>query len=94
MNKYIRILLIGWLSVFVISSPTFASDNQEIKKKIIRESINNYPGNCPCPYNRDRAGRKCGKRSAYSKPGGYSPLCYPSDVSQEMIENYKRKKGN
>ena len=25
-------------------------------------------------------GKKCGKRSAYSKPGGYQPLCYISDI--------------
>ena len=25
-------------------------------------------------------GNKCGKRSAYSKPGGYEPLCYVSDI--------------
>ena len=26
-------------------------------------------------------GKKCGKRSAYSKPGGYQPLCYKSDIT-------------
>ena len=26
-------------------------------------------------------GKKCGKRSAYSKPGGYQPLCYISDIA-------------
>ena len=25
-------------------------------------------------------GNKCGKRSAYSKPGGYEPLCYVYDI--------------
>lgn len=28
--------------------------------RIIAESIARYPGNCPCPYNTDRAGRRCG----------------------------------
>ena len=28
-------------------------------------------------------GNKCGKRSAYSKPGGYEPLCYISDITGE-----------
>jgi len=46
----------------------------------IQQSINNYSGNCPCPYNRASNGSRCGKRSAYSRPGGYSPLCYSSDV--------------
>ena len=63
------------------------SDN-EIKEKIIRESINSYPGSCPCPYNTDRAGRSCGARSAYSRPGGYSPKCYPRDVSPAEVRAY------
>lgn len=46
----------------------------------IRASIAAYPGNCPCPYSYDRAGRRCGGRSAWSRRGGYAPLCYPSDV--------------
>ncbi len=57
--------------------------------RIISESINGYPGNCPCPYNRDRAGHKCGGRSAYSRPGGYSPICYPTDVTKAMIEAFR-----
>lgn len=71
--------------------PSFASDEQ-IKKEIIQQSIRSYPGNCPCPYNLDRAGRRCGKRSAYSKPGGYSPICYPSDVTEQMILKYTKRK--
>ncbi len=46
----------------------------------IRQSIAAYPGSCPCPYSTDRAGRRCGARSAYSRPGGRAPLCYPADV--------------
>lgn len=64
------------------------SDSQ-IQRILITESQMNYPGNCPCPDNRDRAGRRCGKRSAYLKAGGYSPLCYNSDVTKEMIKNYR-----
>ncbi len=36
-------------------------------------------GSCSCPYDTDRAGRRCGGRSAYSKPGGASPKCYTTD---------------
>ncbi|BDA75944.1 hypothetical protein CAL7716_101100 (plasmid) [Calothrix sp. PCC 7716] len=39
----------------------------------IRESIS---GSCECPYDTDRRGRSCGGRSAYSRPGGASPVCY------------------
>lgn len=33
-------------------------------------------GRCDCPYHTDSAGRRCGARSAYSRPGGRSPRCY------------------
>jgi hypothetical protein len=61
-----------------------------IKKKIIAESIASYSGNCPCPYSTMRNGRACGGRSAYSKPGGAAPVCYEKDVSQEMVNQWRR----
>lgn len=67
-----------------------AADEDAVKKALIKESIAAYPGSCPCPYNVDRAGRSCGRRSAYSRPGGRSPLCYPSDVTDEMVLRYRR----
>jgi len=63
----------------------------EIKQAIIAESIARYKGSCPCPYNTDRAGRRCGARSAYTRPGGASPLCYEKDVTQKMVDDYRKK---
>jgi hypothetical protein len=60
-----------------------------IRQKIIQASIAEYPGNCPCPYNTDRAGRSCGRRSAYSRPGGYAPKCFPADVSEAEVRAYR-----
>ena len=68
-----------------------ANTDEEIKQKIIAESIASYNGNCPCPYNTAKNGSRCGKRSAYSKPGGYSPICFESDITPIMIENHKRR---
>ncbi|MBD2472387.1 hypothetical protein [Nostoc sp. FACHB-145] len=36
-------------------------------------------GSCSCPYDIDKAGRSCGGRSAYSRPGGSHPICYLDD---------------
>ena len=63
----------------------------EIVRILIRMSLASYPGNCPCPYNSDRAGRSCGARSAYSKPGGRSPLCYEHDSTPEMIQQFRAR---
>jgi hypothetical protein len=46
---------------------------------------------CACPDDTMRNGRACGGRSAYYRPGGASPLCYPSDVTTVMIESYGQK---
>jgi len=68
-----------------------AETNSEIKKELIRQSIASYSGSCPCPYNAARNGSRCGGRSAYSRQGGYSPLCYPSDVTDDMIMKYRKQ---
>lgn len=71
------------------AAPARAQGDYAIRQKIIRASIADYPGNCPCPYNTDRAGRRCGGRSAYSRPGGYAPKCFTSDVSAAAVKAYR-----
>jgi hypothetical protein len=46
---------------------------------------------CACPDDRMRNGRACGGRSAYSRPGGASPLCYSTDVTEAMIKSYRSR---
>ena len=67
-----------FLTLFLVGPQAQAGD--EKVQQIINDSIARYPGNCACPYSLMSNGRKCGKRSAYSKPGGYAPLCYSNDV--------------
>ena len=83
------LLLILALLVLGIA-PASASDDK-IREIIIQQSIASYPGTCACPYSTMRNGRRCGGRSAYSKPGGYSPLCFKTDIPQAMIEQFKRR---
>ena len=72
------------------SEKTKPSDKQ-IKHILIKKSIAAYSGNCPCPYSRARNGSKCGKRSAWSRPGGEAPLCFETDVTEEMVAAYRAK---
>lgn len=65
--------------------------DDEVRQLIIQESIRSYPGSCPCPYNVTRTGSRCGRRSAYSRPGGYSPLCFPGDVTDDMVRQYRER---
>lgn len=74
------------------SSYAVAADQsrERIQKILIKQSIGSYSGNCACPYNTTANGSRCGKRSAYSRQGGAKPLCYPEDVSDKMIQNYRK----
>lgn len=76
----------------VATAKEAVSDDQ-IRQRIIHDSISAYSGNCPCPFNTMRNGRSCGGRSAYSRPGGKAPLCYPQDVSKAMVDQYRRSHG-
>jgi hypothetical protein len=68
-----------------VGGPAWGQTDAQIRQRLIRQSIASYPGSCPCPYSVDRGGRRCGGRSAYNRPGGYAPLCYPSDVTPATI---------
>ena len=86
----------GWVSARSLSETKpqpvvqIITDAQ-IRDRLIQQSRANYSGSCPCPYNVDRGGRACGGRSAYSRPGGASPLCYPSDVSDAEVRAYRQR---
>jgi len=84
------LLLVGLCVAFGAEAKQSNQNVEVIKQKIIKESIESYPGNCPCPYNTASNGSRCGKRSAYNRAGGYAPLCYPEDVSDRMVREYKK----
>jgi hypothetical protein len=77
--------------------------DEQIRHLLITESIRAFPGSCPCPYSIERkkkrlfCGKKCktklcGGKSAWSwSPAGFiGPLCYRSDVSDEMVLRFQQ----
>ncbi|MBE3488468.1 hypothetical protein IM284_00435 [Enterobacter cloacae complex sp. P12RS] len=68
-----------------------ALSDTQVKNEIIAESIADYPGVCACPFNQARNGSSCGRRSAWSKAGGYSPICYQNEVTAEMIKEWQER---
>jgi len=85
-----------WLSldVFAFNNPlpTFCRlADDHVRVYMIYQSWQKYPDNCPCPYSQDAIGHTCGGRSAYTRPGGYAPLCYHSDISREMVRVFKKQ---
>ena len=84
-----RILLVVFL--LSLAAPVAAQQltDGQVRQQIIAESIASYPGNCPCPYNLASNGSQCGKRSAWSKPGGYESICYLDEVTPAMIAAWR-----
>lgn len=74
----------------IVTESAFAQTDAQVRRQIIRESTDSYPGACPCPYSIMRNGRSCGGRSAYSRPGGSAPTCYPADVTKDQIAVHRR----
>lgn len=87
------------LPVYLLSAPAAhpkqppQPSDADIRHLIIQESIASYPGPCACPYSSARNGSRCGRRSAYRRPGGYPPLCYDRDVSDEQVRAYRQEHG-
>lgn len=79
------------LSIENSLAKTQALSDAQVKQKVIEESIAAYPGPCACPFNQARNGSSCGKRSAWSKPGGYDPVCYASEVTPQMIKDWREE---
>ena len=85
-----------WLAAALLLPPSAVSAQTfncpipvpTLKEQMIRESTARYPGNCPCPYNRDARGHRCGKRSAWNRVGGAAPLCFPEDISADMVREF------
>jgi hypothetical protein len=81
------------LACGALGKPVGLTDAQ-VAAQIIAASRNTYYATghpCACPYDRARNGSSCGRRSAYSRPGGAEPKCYPQDVSKSEIERYRRE---
>ncbi|ATM06790.1 MULTISPECIES: hypothetical protein [Raoultella] len=84
------------VAVFVfVSEMAIAKSNQlsddQVKQRIIDDSIASYPGTCACPFNTARNGSSCGRRSAWSKAGGASPICYKKEISKAMIKEWHQQ---
>ena len=90
-------LILVLLAIFATGHATArapALTDDQVRQQIVQESVAAYLATghpCACPYNSARNGSSCGARSAYSRPGGAAPLCYPSDVTDGMVLDWKRK---
>lgn len=90
----ILIALLALFCTFSVAAKEADLTDAAIVQRLIDESISSYSGRCPCPYNSASNGSRCGKRSAYNRPGGAAPLCFKEDVTKAMVQEYRaRMKG-
>ncbi len=84
---------IATLSGLMLAGAAWAAEmsDEQVRERIVRESVASYSGSCACPENIDAAGRRCGARSAYSKPGGARPICYSHDVTDEQVRAFRSR---
>lgn len=92
--RTLLVIVLAWASLLTPASEGADLSDSEVRLILIQQSLAAYRGNCPCPENVDRAGRRCGARSAYSKRGGQAPLCYPHDVTEDMIREFRGRVGS
>ena len=93
--RYLAILVSLFVPLRCHAGEPQRSDDQ-VRQEIIKESVTRYKvagRPCACPYDLARNGAECGGRSAYSRPGGAAPLCYPRDVSDAMVTDWRRRHG-
>lgn len=83
------LMLFGALATGAPADARGRPSDATVKQRIIKASIASYPGNCPCPYNSASNGSRCGGRSAWSRGGGYEPLCYPGDVTKAQVRAWR-----
>jgi hypothetical protein len=91
MRTLLGLVFVG-LSVLPVSAQKANLSDQQIVQSVIQDSRNQYYATgrpCACPYDNARNGSSCGGRSAYSRPGGAEPKCFPKDVTATDIASYR-----
>jgi hypothetical protein len=67
-----RVLLAIVFATTLISAPSLAF----AQKAMTPQQYHKDKGPCACPDDKDKAGHKCGKRSAFCQPGGVEVQCF------------------
>jgi hypothetical protein len=67
-----RVLLAIVFAAALIGGPSIAL----AQKAMTPQQYHKDKGPCACPDDKDKAGHKCGKRSAFCQPGGVEVQCF------------------
>jgi hypothetical protein len=71
------------MSLLVVAIALLAGVSLAAAETITAQQYHKEKGPCACPDDKDAAGKKCGKRSAFCKAGGVEiSNCYLKDVEK------------
>lgn len=79
--RFAHRFVMGTALALFANGVAIAGESSSAVDRAIAASVADYNGTCACPYNVRKDGRKCGAQSAWSKEGGATVLCFPSDVT-------------
>ena len=90
-----RLALSGAALTLAWAAPSLAQSDEDIRRLVVQDSLARFQGYCPCPYSYDR-GQQCADKSVYRQSSGGRQddhYCYPQDVTNWEIVNYRRRMG-
>ena len=65
------------MAVALITAALIAAPSVSLAQKAMTpQQYHKEKGTCACPDDKDSAGRKCGKRSAFCRSGGADVQCF------------------
>ena len=84
---------IAMLGGLLLGGAALAGDmtDGQVRERIVEESADAHAGSCACPEDYDAVGRACGARSAQGKPGGDKVVCYPHEISDQQVREYRAR---
>jgi hypothetical protein len=84
---------IALLSGLLLAGSALAGDmsDGQVRERIVEESVAAHAGSCACPDDYDAIGHACGSRSAQVKAGGDKVVCYPHEISDQQVREYRAR---
>ncbi len=72
---------------FVTAAALISIPSLAVAQTMTPQQYHKEKGPCACPDDKDAAGHKCGKRSAFCRGGGAEPTCFRAgDIAKRKKE--------
>lgn len=85
----VPLLLLAALAAVIHWAP---KSDESIRQLLVEQSVAAYLATgepCPCPYSLSPLGRRCMIQNQHVRRGGATVLCYPEDVTDSMVQNWR-----